>query len=1010
MASDSPQQPDMLLPSVQVVTASAGSGKTRALTQRLLALILADGFTEKDLRRILAVTFTNHAAMEMRHRILGHLKSICLGRKHDFVPSFRKPMAKAETKKRACQRIDTILDHYSDLQIRTIDSFMASVFKASAVEFGFSPDAEIQLDSGRILDRVFDQWARELEDDDARAEFVQGVLESVETTRDDKASYQWNPYIRIRERVKELYTLIGRYSEPLVFPGRQVEMQNLKKEIVRSAKALWEDASAHPKMVDHHFRSDLALLRAGQVNSVMGRTPRVKFVNKEAQIRREYSEWAMQLQHRGELLMDQLRHYARLFAGQFFEPFATLIDRLDDRIAAASRERSEVYLGDVHRRLARHLERDDVPDMYQRLGDQILHFLIDEFQDTAPIHWTNLRLLIENALATGGSLFVVGDTKQSIYSFNGADWRIMRGLETRNEFPSSALYERLTLETNYRSDGVLVNFCKKVFKERLEDHLPGNDSGLTTFEQETREGRHDLGYVTVTRIHPDEETSPEQDHVLRVIAELRDRKYRWKDIAILTGDNYTVVRISSWLNEAGFPFISHSSLDVRRRKFTGEIVALLRFLNSPIDDLAFATFIAGNLFRSYLGRFHPDIPEDMALSIVRQSRIENRRGLLYKQFQQAHPELWSACFEEMLHQVGYLPLYDLACQIFGRFRVFEVAKGEEAAAAKLLEIFKDFEQTENNSLKDFLDPAFEDRVEWEIQVPTGTDAIHVMTTHKSKGLGFPAVIVVQDVRSPSVKTPAIVEVDNGITLRHIKKGLEKWDPDVEAAREAEAHRLKVDAFNRLYVALTRAQHEMHVLVTGKGSFMSAAFPEEHEVYGRPTEGHGQPDEDDEAPMLHTSGGTIADSGEWHAASVGARRRGDRIHALFQGLVWLDGNLDELVREASREIEGITTEEIRIVEEFLGHKGIRPYFEKQEGRRVLTEQEIVRADGQLFRIDRLVIDPDVVTVIDFKTSTEDRPEYSEQVRNYLNILRPFYPDRRMAGILAYVDRGLIREVR
>jgi len=79
--------------------------------------------------------------------------------------------------------------------------------------------------------------------------------------------------------------------------------------------------------------------------------------------------------------------------------------------------------------LSQYINEFKVPEIYFRLGEKIHHFLIDEFQDTSPIQWSNLKLLIENALSENGSLFVVGDTKQAIYSFRGADYRIMNELE-----------------------------------------------------------------------------------------------------------------------------------------------------------------------------------------------------------------------------------------------------------------------------------------------------------------------------------------------------------------------------------------------------------------------------------------------------------------------------------------------------------------------------------------------------------------------------------------------------
>ena len=150
----------------------------------------------------------------------------------------------------------------------------------------------------------------------------------------------------------------------------------------------------------------------------------------------------------------------------------------------------------MNSRLAEYLDAQIVPDVYFRLGEAIFHYLIDEFQDTSPIQWRNLLPLIDNSLSQGGSLFVVGDTKQAIYGFRDADYTIMRGLETGNPFPSSPKNVE-ELHTNYRSDGAVVGFSEHVFQKvlpRIEAYREAaSDSGLLTYRQEAKSGREAAG-------------------------------------------------------------------------------------------------------------------------------------------------------------------------------------------------------------------------------------------------------------------------------------------------------------------------------------------------------------------------------------------------------------------------------------------------------------------------------------------------------------------------------------
>ena len=95
-------------------------------------------------------------------------------------------------------------------------------------------------------------------------------------------------------------------------------------------------------------------------------------------------------------------------------------------------------------------------------------------------------------------------------------------------------------------------------------------------------------------------------------------------------------------------------------------------------------------------------------------------------------------------------------------------------------------------------------------------------------------------------------------------------------------------------------------------------------------------------------------------------------------------------------------------EFVRLPEVAPFFHRVEGRTIMNEQEFVAPDGRLFRMDRIVVDPGNVTVLDFKTG-DDKEGYAEQVKGYASILRNFYPDRTIQGVLAFVDRKRLRVV-
>ena len=156
------------------------------------------------------------------------------------------------------------------------------------------------------------------------------------------------------------------------------------------------------------------------------------------------------------------------------------------------RGQAKVFIGDIGRQLGDYLRDEMVPDVYFRIGERVWHYLVDEFQDTSPLQWRTLFPLVENSLAMGGSLFVVGDTKQAIYGFRQADYTIMRALEAESPFPSAPRDVR-ELSTNWRSRPRVIAAGTRGLPRRAAAHPKYREaarrSGLDDWHQEPRAGR-----------------------------------------------------------------------------------------------------------------------------------------------------------------------------------------------------------------------------------------------------------------------------------------------------------------------------------------------------------------------------------------------------------------------------------------------------------------------------------------------------------------------------------------
>ena len=168
---------ELTFPHFVVLKASAGSGKTHALTKRFVQFLLSDRIPKKDLKNILAITFSNNAAREMKERVIEWLKSICLN-KEDEMSQISEIVSADERflSIKAEGLIADILENYSDLQIKTIDSFMTGILKSSAIDFGFNPDLEILMSNDALMKYSFDLFLRNVREGSDEGRCIEDII------------------------------------------------------------------------------------------------------------------------------------------------------------------------------------------------------------------------------------------------------------------------------------------------------------------------------------------------------------------------------------------------------------------------------------------------------------------------------------------------------------------------------------------------------------------------------------------------------------------------------------------------------------------------------------------------------------------------------------------------------------------------------------------------------------------------------------------------------------------
>lgn len=1036
---------ELIFPHCMILKASAGAGKTWALTGRYVQFLLSERIRNNKPKNILAITFSNNAAKEMKERILKWLKNLYFKDK-DTINHFTEILDCSSTDKelkdilseKAEKALEELLNNYSDFQVKTIDSFMTSVFKASAIDFGYNTDFEILMNNQELLSYAFELFIKDMRDGSEKAAIFEKIIDLILQMKSKDSSYPWDLAEDIFRKWRDIYRIITASASELIIDKKILgDKKKTEEALVEIIKKIMATLDGYEEGIKKRsiYQAFPEVIQNKKFEKLFKYTTNTLPIKKNL-VPEALIEEVDQLWRKFQYFLDE---YAWQHSIAFYLPYLEAFHDFLEELKKVKMKEGKVFIEDINKTLSEYLELSIVPDIYFRLGEKISHFLIDEFQDTSPLQWKNLSHLIENALSVNGSLFVVGDTKQAIYEFRGADYRIMKELETKGEklFPSAKEgFIKKELEVNYRSAEEIVRFNEDLFKKTIGSigyyRESASLSGLTSYIQYPKSENKGKGYVEIKGLKEEEIN----EYIISLIEEIRARGYSYKDIAILAKENKHIVVISECLNKSGIPFISYSSLDVRNRNVTSELLVLLGFLDSPVDDFSFSVFLKSDIYGRYLSLNGREEIKGAIDSFLLRHRDEDR---LYKLFEEEFPELWQEHFRPLFRLAGYLPLYDLLSMILSTFMVFEGMPEEEATFLKLLELACLFEARGFGNIKDFIEfmkSIDSDERLWDLSLPEDEDAVNLMTIHKAKGLEFPVTVIFITDWDDNHSSILPVKFDDGISVMRIKKDfIEKSERLKKIKEKIDRDRL-IGELNLLYVAFTRAKDELYILFekdekkkkdakdnknSNQVNLTSLLEEEAGKTRGRKFSSEEvaerkKKEKKEERFTLNISHGSFfrefpVEEKEVHLYE---KERGEFIHRVLSSIDYLEEGIEEKVSQSIERLNRdspIKFNGENIKESVLNTlRAIEEYFKKIPGRSIKNEREFSDRMGFLYRMDRVVIDSEVITVIDYKTGHPDLKEmtkHGEQVRLYKKILKEIYKDKMVKGLLYYIDReGLI----
>ncbi|MCX5697703.1 MAG: UvrD-helicase domain-containing protein [Candidatus Omnitrophica bacterium] len=1028
-------------PQLYAVEASAGSGKTYCLARRYLQLLINPYLKPEEipLDTILAITFTNKAALEMKERILDLLKRIALNkfpdRKEEEELLSSLGVDETYARQKAFRIMDHILKNYNFFQVQTIDSFINAILSGCAFKLGLSANFTTEREYREYLVLSLDKLIeRAHEDKEVLAIFHNFLRQYIYLEN----APGWFPKQNIMSIITSLYSKSARFSGSFIASSiKYGDILALKKDILSFAQKL---KVCLPEGTDKRFIKALSVFLTENKENFDIDEVSTFFKREELPLNKSSlpSAKADKLWQRIRERLQELAESESLFMYNYYIDIfnAALLD-----LEAEVRRDDILFLEALNKEAAILFQEKNLnlPELYWRLATRFGHFLLDEFQDTSGLQWENLNPMVKEALSTSGSLFFVGDKKQAIYRFRGGETGLIGSI--KKEFGKiNFISESLT--RNFRSQRQIVEFNNLIFSranlERFLDALSTSKKDDPLLGEADKEAVLDVfsaarqeyleskpgGFVLLERSGANNIRDKEAEARERLIPLVKELTVRFnpEDIAILVRKNDEAALVTSWFLGEGIPVESETTLDIRQNPYIKELVSFLRFLNSPIDNLSFASFILGDIFSRASGLENIKI-RDFIFDLHRGGQA---RGYLYREFRQAFPEIWDVLLEEFFRNVGFVPLYELMVSILGKLSVLKEFPEYQAFFMGFLELIRRQEE-ETPGITGFLEFFSAARAEELYVNSSSNQAIKVLTIHKAKGLEFPVVIVPFLEINIRVDDEIVVENDLGLTLLYSKKSYADFSPRMRRIRSREYLKALTDELNAVYVALTRAAHELYLFVPEKGergaNIACGLFTQEHMESGERTT-RGKDISAGPLPIdipvseykdwIHLLRDEFVEKGvlRWRDKV----QRGEILHYILSCI----GNLYKQDKKAALEqaLE-LCRARFPLIEDFaefkntlqalLSREELRDFFEVAAGN-VFTEKEIVNRFGDTKRIDRLVITPVEAIILDYKSEKEEAGDNQEQVREYIAIIREIYPKLKVRGLLLYLDDLSTEEIR
>ncbi len=844
----------------KVFQASAGSGKTFTLIKEYLKLCLANQGAVGNFRNILAITFTNASANDMKAKIVTTLQEIIESKEVNPKSMEAKLIEEldindAELKRNAQSLMTQIMHDYSSFCVSTIDAFVQKLSRSFVYDLGLPNQYSVSIDTDEVAETITERLGLRIGQDD----FLTQLLVDFSNNQFDS------------QRSTALETKLSEFIAKLM--TEKAYQKGQKNGIANSSEYKQTIDFLNGKVKDFepglqtHLEDFTRLVSQYGLRDELfsyGRNGFVSYIRKlSAKVYEQPSpRFIGVLEKKNCFSNDAERQLGKAQVKAINAALLPVLQAIKDEVEkglgaflfyktqrdllylyalraqikmefdALAKEEEIVHISEFNKLLNTVMGDFSVPFVYERIGEHFRHLFVDEFQDTSILQWHNLLPLVDNGLANHNVSMVVGDGKQSIYRFRSGEVEQIVSLpEIYGKPQGNAAFQQFernlkdnfafkNLDTNYRSFANVVKFNNAFFESVYTNLSPALQKVYVSAKPGTNEkvsivqkiDKDEEGFVQVELYDAENQPNYCFDRVEAIIRDLTETKgYQYSDIALLTRKSDYGSEMANYLNDKGIPVISQDSILLKSSDKVQLLVNTLRYLVNGDNE----NVVANMLYYWKLTQ-EPDFDGDLSQLFDEVKAIAKGEVAIESVMRLEEDGLLQAALAKATC------LYDLCANLL---RIFHFDTIHDAFVNYFMEeVFKS-QFGIKEGIADFL-TYWDTKQEKLAVMSVSGNAVQIMTIHKSKGLEFPVVIYPEAIIDLDEKLNAskvaeewLCAEDLGFeSIPNLDKVLFKLDKSASNMGGKAVERLdkekesnQLDNLNLLYVAFTRAKQRLFVI-------------------------------------------------------------------------------------------------------------------------------------------------------------------------------------------------------